>query len=74
MTNMPVYPIVSWESGVLELDEGKGILLWLQYQSELVEDVDDMQWSPMFLLTADKAKTLIVELQKQVDKLEALLN
>jgi len=66
--NMPVFPIVSWEAGVL--DEEHCIALWLQYQTAVVQDVEDMRWSPLFLLTAEKAKALIEELEIHLELLE----
>lgn len=72
MVNISVNPIISWNAGVME--ELKSILLWIQYQDETVQDVDDMPWSPLFMLDAEKARALIAGLQEQVERLEVLLD
>lgn len=72
MANVPVHPIISWDAGVM--DELKSIVLWIQYQDDVIQDVDEMPWSPVFLLDAEKARALIVELEKQVGRLEQIDN
>lgn len=54
------------------MEELQRIMLWIQYQDEFVQDIEEMPWSPVFMLSIEKARALIVELQKQVEKLEGL--